>query len=288
MAQPSTLFEAQCGFVRRVRAPVPCGQGLNAAILESVELLLSSVAGQAAILGQHGIPPKQVEDIMRVAWKQLSDDLQAGAGAAVTIAPQMRCNKGADVGATAQLAEKVTANAPGSIECLSARIAVAAGVDYHLIVRRGYTDAIPVRPMGEALGGGKSDLEDVHPAQLGLCLRCTATEQEPNRCDSVCTRSVSVFTTQGVCTLEYVERINAWLYPIGLKLVYTFVYTWGLCRRLVSSTVRDGRPAASSIFAQRRHAASTTGRGACPRGHDADLGWRRCVGAIVARTTGGG
>lgn len=64
---------------------------------------------------------------------------------------------------------------------LGARIAVSSTVEYHLIVRRGYIDAIPVGPGGIALGGGTSPPEQVIAGQLGICLPVVGGENEASR-----------------------------------------------------------------------------------------------------------
>lgn len=72
--------------------------------------------------------------------------------------------------------------APPSVPVnLGARIALARTVEYHLVVRRGYLDAIPVGPGGIALGEGTTPPEHVIAGQLGLCLAVSGGEDEGGR-----------------------------------------------------------------------------------------------------------
>lgn len=64
---------------------------------------------------------------------------------------------------------------------LGARVALTSTVEYHLVVRLGFIDAIPVGPGGIALGGGTTPAEQVIAGQLGLYLPVIGRENEAGR-----------------------------------------------------------------------------------------------------------
>lgn len=156
-----------------------------AEVLDRLGEFFEVLVEQCVLCGKEGWDAEEVSAAVRCSVAALPERVQrniAGAILAKQVEMGVVVAHGAEVKASpsTQATPKpaVAADEETAVNALGARIALTAGMDYHLVVRRGDTDAMPVNPLGIALGSNTTAAESVDPRQLGLCLRCTPTEAE--------------------------------------------------------------------------------------------------------------